>query len=334
MRRTACTLSIGALVAFLLSAPAAHAQARQAFEGALTSDTPATSSGYRLSIDYFDPANPQGKPYAVQQIVQTLHPGTRLDTSVPARCDASDAELMAQGESACPSSTRVGGGTLDADSGAAGGATPRVIQSRVTFFNAANTLILFTESTNAGNPPIRTSGRVLIGERTMTSEVPPVPGTPPPDPFLAIRKVRVSLDEVSAGSRAFIRTPATCPVARRWTTNGRFTYRDGQSQVALSSAACRRPDRWKPRIRALGIPVSCARRPFRARIRIGEHTALRRASVTIDGRLARRTRKKRFALRVNTRRLRTGRHRLTVTAVDLAGNRARRTFRVRRCSGN
>ena len=78
--------------------------------------------------------------------------------------------------------------------------------------------------------------------------VPPVPGSPPPDPFLAVKRVRVTLDsatrEVDGRTQAFITTPAVCPPARRWLAEASFAYRDGVTQTAASPpSACRRQDR-------------------------------------------------------------------------------------------
>ncbi len=315
----------------------AQAQSRQSFSGTFTAQKPSTSSGYRLSIDYLDPERPDGKPYAVERIVQRLHPGTRIDTSVPPRCTASDQQLMSQGEGACPPASRVGGGRLDADSGMGAGPVPRVIESRVVFFNADDELILFTESTNAGNPPIRTSGRVKVGPATLTSMVPPVPGTPPPDPFLALKRVRVALDpvtrEVNGRRQAFITTPAVCPRARRWLAEASFTYRDGVTQTAASPpSACRRPDRWRPRVRVRGVPRRrCAQRAFTARVLAVDHGGLRGVGVRLDGRRLRRTAARRQRVQVRVRHLRPGGHRLAVTAVDQTGNRATRAVRFKRC---
>ena len=326
-----------ALVTLMAGAPEAGAQSRQAFAGTFTTQQPSASSGYRLSIDYFDPQRPGGKPYAVERIVQRLHPGTQIDTSVPPRCEASDQQLVSQGEGACPPATRVGGGRLDADTGMAAGPVPRVIESRVAFFNAEDELILFTESTNAGDPPIRTSGRVKVGPATFTSTVPPVPGTPPPDPFLAVKRVRVTLDavtrDVDGRRRAFITTPAVCPPARRWLAEADFTYRDGVTQTAASApSACRRPDLWRPRVRVRGVPRRrCARRAFTARVLAVDHGGLRAVGVRLNGRRLRRAASKRQRVRVRVGRLRPGRHRLAVTAVDQTGNRGKRTVRFRRC---
>ena len=336
MRKTIIAATAAVLFA-TVSVAQAQVPNRQSFGGTFTTQETASSTGYRLSIDYFDPERPEGKPYAVERIVQRLHQGTRIDTAVPPRCDASDQQLMSQGEAACPGATRVGGGRLDADAGMGAGPVPRVIESRVVFFNAKDELILFTESTNAGNPPIRTSGRVKVGPATFTSMVPPVPGSPPPDSFLAVKRVRVILDPVTrvidGRTRAFITTPAVCPQARRWLAEGVFTYRDGVTQTAPSPPSpCRRPDLWRPRVRVRGVPRRrCARRSFVARVRAIDHGGLRRVRVALDGRRLRLGTRSRQRVRVPARGLRPGRHRLEVTAVDLAGNRTTRAVRFTRC---
>ena len=322
-------------VASLAIAPAAAGAARQSFAGTLTSTLPATSSGYRLAIDYVNPEDPNRKPYAVERVVQTLNAGARIDTSVPPRCEASDAELVAQGASACPASTRVGGGELAVDIGMGVGPLPRVIENRVTVFNADHELILFSESTNTEGRPVRTATRTRVSERTLTSQVPPIPAFPPPDPFLAIKRVRLELPALSRGTgarrRHFITTPSSCPASRAWTNTGTFTYRDGVTETVASRSPCVAADRRRPRIRVSGVPRRCARRDFTARVRIFERSRLRGASLRLDGRLLARTRRKRFSRRIRARRARAGVHRLTVTAVDAAGNRATRTARFSRC---
>src|SRR5439155_11352224 len=39
--------------------------------------------------------------------------GMRYDTSVPARCSATDVELQVRGPAACPAGSRIGGGTAE-----------------------------------------------------------------------------------------------------------------------------------------------------------------------------------------------------------------------------
>ena len=327
MRRA---LVITAALAATLPASASAAGPRQTFTGAFTSKTPGASSGYRLAIDYFNPADPQAKPPAVERVLQRLHEGSRLDTSAAPRCTASDAELVSQGAAACPANTQVGTGEIDADIGQAVGRFPRVIKTRVTVFNADQELILYAESTNAGDPPLRVPSRSAVGERTFTSEAPPIPAVSPSDPYLAIKRVRLDIHAVTAGGKALIRTPPACPAGGAWTTTGTFTYRDGVTETVSNGSPCTpgagrgSRDRWKPRIRFRGLRRGCA--STRVGVRIGEHNRLRRAVAWLDGRRVRSTRRKRFGVRILA-----GRHRLKVVAVDAAGNRARRAIRFRRC---
>ncbi|HEV2814389.1 MAG TPA: hypothetical protein VGW10_14130, partial [Solirubrobacteraceae bacterium] len=216
---------------------AAQSDSRQTFADIFTTTAPASATGLRLEIDYRDPANPGGKPYAVARILQALHPGTRIDTAVPPRCAASNEQLMAHGAAACPPETRVGGGELSVDTGS-DVPGPRVIENRVTFFNADDEIILFTESTNTSGAPIRTAGRTAVGDGSLTSTVPPVPAAPPPDPFLAILRVRVMLESYERNGRAFITTPPECPPGGMWTNRGTFTYRDGVEQTVASGTPC------------------------------------------------------------------------------------------------
>lgn len=346
-------------VIVLLGTSTAGAQSRQDYEGRFTTPTPGVSSGYDFSIAYRDPADPEGKPPAVATIVQELHEGTRIDTSVPPRCTASDPQLLAQGTAACPAATRVGGGVLEADTGTEGGPLPRVLVNEVTFFNADGELILFTQATNANGLPVRTSSRVPVGPRSFTSSVPPLPTSASSDPFLAIRRVTGQLDAITAGDRAFIRTPPTCPASRAWTNVGTFTYRDGVMQSDAGSSPCtptapqtaapgaappaaaapgrrrsvlvvsRRSasSRFMNRRRAIGIALRVDGRltSLRARmVRVG-------SSRTVAGAdLARVTRDRTLVLRRRSS-VRPGRYRVIVTARTALGRviRATRTVRLR-----
>ena len=86
-----------------------------------------------------------------------------------------------------------------------------------------------------------------------------------------------------------------------------------------------------PRVGAANVPRACAARDFRAQITAVTDTSVRRVTVSLDGRRIRSTTAGSFRVRVPVRRLRAGRHRLTVVATDAAGNRTRHTFRFRVC---
>jgi hypothetical protein len=104
-----------------------------------------------------------------------------------------------------------------------------------------------------------------------------------------------------------------------------------------------------PRVRIVGLPglrprptpgadgpppVSgvCTTRSFKARVRLRDRSGIRRVKVYVDGKLVRRTTRTRFSLRISIRGLRVGSHRLTVIALDRAGNRSVTRRRFGRCA--
>lgn len=231
--------SVAALAMAAVIAPAgalAGSDSRQTAEATFTTKRPGQSTGLRLSIDYRNPEDPSVKPPAVAKVITKLARGARLDTSVPKRCQVSDAELIAQGPGACPPGSRVGDGTISLDTGASG--PLRVVENDVTFFNDDDELIFLTESTNTPSV-VRAVVRAPVERRRFTAEVPPIPGVPPPDPFAAIKGVRVALDAVESGRRSYITTPSSCPSRGRWLNSVGFTYRDGVTQTRRSASPCR-----------------------------------------------------------------------------------------------
>lgn len=314
---------------------AAQAGSRQTAMATLDEHLPARSTGIRLAIDYVNPSDPKAKPPAVQKVVIKLARGAGMDTSVPARCEASDPDLMASGAGACPASSRVGGGELDLDSGIPGPA--QLLQNDVTLLNAKDELILLLESKNDRRS--RLVARAAIQGSTITSEVPPVPGGPP-DGFAAIKRVRLKLEPRSAGRgvrrRDYVSTPRSCPASRNWTNTVTFTYRDGVSQTVASTSPCSgtaRRDYKPPRIRVRGVPRRhCASHDFRARVRIAERwSGLRRAELRLDGRRLLGAKRKRFSRRIRIITLPRGHHRLVAIARDNAGNRSLKRVRFRTC---
>lgn len=215
---------------------------RQIYEAQLTSQAPASVTGLRQRITYLNPDDANGKPPAVAHVVFRLPQGARVDTTVPGQCGASELEFQLQGTEACPAASRVGSGALSADTGVAAGPFPRLIQTAVTFFNNRDELILFAQSTNTPGPPIRVVSRIEVRDGTFISSVPPLPGAPPPDPFIALKDVFNELDALEitrdGGSAAYLTTPETCPASGRWTITAAFTYRDGVKQTEQSTTPC------------------------------------------------------------------------------------------------
>lgn len=333
---SAAPLLIAAMAAGTAAPAGAGAQQRQDLSATFTSATPGTPTGLEETIDYFDPADPAAKPPAVQRVVLRFHPGTRIDTSVPERCTASDAELIARGPAACPARSRVGTGELDVDTGQAAGTVPRVIETRVTFLNDDGAIILHVQSTNS-TPQITLVSRGEVQSDAFVTQVPPLPGVSSSDPFLAIKRVRFDLDRIVANGRGYITTPPECPTGGSWTNRGTFTYRDGVTQVAEAASSCARTSGEgaapaPPRLRLRGVPRRrCARRGFRLRVSVRAAAGIEATTVHLDGRRIDRSSRRRFSVPVRARRLRPGRHRLVVRAVDREGTGAVARARFTRC---
>jgi hypothetical protein len=225
------------LLALMLTG-AAHAVSRQTASVRFTTTAPGSVTGVVWKLDYRNPEDPSGKPPAVARTIATFPVGTKFDTGAPVACRASDAELALEGGAACPAQSRVGTGALDVDSGSLVEAlVPRIIRNDVTNLSRPGQSILLTEATNTA-VHTRTVTRARVSGRTVTTDVPPLPGAPPPDPFLALKRFRLSVAPLTRAGRSYVRTPPTCPRSRTWTSTLVFEYRDGVRTVVKSSSPC------------------------------------------------------------------------------------------------
>jgi hypothetical protein len=100
----------------------------------------------------------------------------------------------------------------------------------------------------------------------------------------------------------------------------------GDPPCAFGPTACSPPE-----VHLSGLPVTCTKSDFTLRVRI-EHPASVRVRVRVDRKLLRRTRRKRFSVRIPARGLRPGLHRVRVLAVDRYGVEDEVVRRVRRCN--
>src|SRR2546423_4908168 len=75
----------------------------------LTATRPNAATGSHYRGSYHAAGDSAGKPPYMRRMTAYQPPGFRYDTSVPARCTASDLELEVRGAAACPAGRRVGG---------------------------------------------------------------------------------------------------------------------------------------------------------------------------------------------------------------------------------
>jgi hypothetical protein len=334
-----CT-AVGVVCAAIALAGAGPTRAatgsRQSAKSVFVEKRPGVPSGLAFDVDYVNPSDPGGKPPAVRTVDERLAPDARFDTAVPALCEASDAELTAMGESACPPGSKVGTGYIRIDTGFP--EPNRFFDVDVTFLNNTDQLIFLSTERKTG---ARVVSRATIDGGRLTSTAPPLPGTPPDGG--AIDVVHTRLDaisrEVGGVRRGYITTPSVCPRDGAWTNTLSFTYADGVTQTVTSRSPCTRPGARPgkgPRIHLRGVPRKrCASRGFTARVRIANGgSGLRRAVLSLDGRRLLTTGRSHFSRLIDAGRLKPGPHSVNVTALDRAGNRSVARSRFRSCRGD
>jgi hypothetical protein len=345
------------LVLLVAAAPASAQQqrARQSAQLALSTTDANAPTGARLDLQFRNESgDPNAKPHTIQSVTIDYPESTRFDFTVPERCDASDAQLAAGGAAACPPGSVVARGRLDTDSGSPG-AFPRYVENEITTFNGSNQgeLITLAESKN---PQTRMVSRARVVGARLVIEFPSVPGNPPPDPYLAYKRLLIAGQPITKDERTYLRTPPACPSSGAWTTRFAFTYRDGVTQRQEVAVPCRvtgeptfdsgigaptgEPvddpafvvprDRPAPRVR-LGRLDRCVRHAFVIRVRVNSESRLRHVVVKVDGKRVAVRRTSAFRVRVDVRKLRRGRHLLEVVARDRVGDLGQAQRRFRRC---
>lgn len=210
---------------------------RQSVRSKLTTKDPGSATGSMIEMRFADPANPEGKPYAVDKVKIRLARGMRFDHGALPQCTASDAELMARGEAACPSGSQVQSGHIVLDTG-----TPleaaRLMRFRTATFNSSGGFVSIGESEDLrfrGVVRSRTEGR------RVTVDYADAPGFGGPDSESAMKTMLTSGPALAPGGRPFLRTPRICPRSRSWTTRFTFIYHDGERQREKTRSPCRRP---------------------------------------------------------------------------------------------
>lgn len=214
---------------------AAPANSRQTAEARFVEGKPGVPTALTFAVDYRQPDDPNAKPPAVRTVIETLAAGARFDTSVPGRCTASDAQLMAQGEAACPADSKVGTGYIRIDTGFPD--PNRFIEVDVAFINNADQLIFVTTDRDSGAHVV---SRSRIEGGRLTSSAPPLPGTPPDGGALDVVSSRLDAiaRDVEGTPRAYITTPPECPPGGEWANSLSFTYADGVTEEVESRSPC------------------------------------------------------------------------------------------------
>lgn len=212
------------------------------FSLGLATQRPAAATAMTLDVVYKNPSDPNGKPSPLRKSVVEAPPGAVFDGGAVPACTASDDQLMAGGESACPGG-RVGTGTVSLTTGFGAPVDPFTVDA--VLLNGGDGIVeLFSDH--------RTGTRIAVGHARFTApntltEMPARNPGGPPDGESSVRHLDFRFDEVRGpGGRSFLSTPPSCPPSGTWTSRIAATLADGHTYTAASTTPCTRAFRASP----------------------------------------------------------------------------------------
>jgi hypothetical protein len=233
----------GALVAAALAAllPAAASAAvvtgpHQRVENTLTTKRTSTPTGFLYRATYHAANRPKERPPYMRKMQSWRPRGMRFDTSVPARCTASDVELAVRGAAACPKGSLLGRGTTTT---AFFGEFPSEVQMEM--FNNTREQIILVRSpglTSIARGRMRPDNSIVFESPTC---FPSTAGCPVDNTLQLGSRMKVPPYVKRAGGkvRTYARTPSRCPARGHWRTPIRFWWDDGSSETVVTKQPCR-----------------------------------------------------------------------------------------------
>jgi hypothetical protein len=242
--RSAALLALTA-ASFASASAVAEPTATVEYRDAFTTKRPGVPSGRVFHDEFFNASDRSAKPPPVQHVHVQLPHGARFNWRAVPLCTASDAQLMAEGESACPPGSKVGTEVFSFDTGVPG--PNRLVTNDIAFLNNKNELIILTRERQTGT---RVVVRGKLGRETLDFDLVPLPGTPP-DGGADKREDANYPVSIGPSGKAWLTTPRTCPRSRKWTFRVDYTFRNGEKVTRTSKSPCKRPRHKRRRFRSL-----------------------------------------------------------------------------------
>ena len=206
-------------------------KARVEYRDTFTTRTPGAPAGRIFDASIFDAADPDAKPPPLSHVRYEMPVGARFDTGAVQRCTASDAQIVAEGASACEPASKVGAGVVLIDSGLP--EPDRILTEDFTVFNGNGDVIAMSQDRENG---ARVVLHAKVSERAIDLDVPPLPGTPPDGG--ANRQEHFDYAAATGPGGAFLTTPPTCPADGAWVLRATWTFRNGEKVTRESRTPC------------------------------------------------------------------------------------------------
>jgi hypothetical protein len=204
-----------------------------------TTTRPNAPSGWRFRATYHAAGDPQGNPPYMRKMA-FYHPrGMRFDTTVPARCSASDAELAVNGPQSCPADSRLGTGTVVTSFL---GSYPSA--SNVELFNGPDQQVIVARTPGTWTivrSRMHPDGSVEYASPTCWPNFGSAPCAVD-NALQMMSSISVPPFTRSSGGqlRSYLTTPSRCPARGYWKTPIRWWWSDGSSETVVTRQPCRR----------------------------------------------------------------------------------------------
>jgi hypothetical protein len=212
-----------------------------------TSMHPNTPTGLSWSGSYHAAGDPKGNPPYLRRMVFYPPKGLRYDTSAPARCTATDAQLAVQGPDACPAASRIGGGKVE------GLFYVPFSQGSILFDHYKHDAIVLN-NTNEQIVLVHSEGYTVQRgtvhpdnsiEFNPTTCFPASPTGHCADDYILQLKSSTFLPRYTRTSggttRAYATTPPRCPRRGHWRTTVAFWWGNGATERVATTQPCKRP---------------------------------------------------------------------------------------------
>jgi hypothetical protein len=247
--RATALASLILLIAVISALGAAGAPAqpgdgpRENVDQRFTTTRPGTPTGLRFTASYHAAGESDGPPPVMKRMVVYPPPGLRYDTSVPARCTASDAALQLLGPDACPPGSQLGTGTVE-------GLLLVPFAHNVVFdhfkhdtylMNGVNEQIVLikSEGFSVVRGKIRRDGAMVWN---LPACFPRPPGGECADDHILQLKTtsRIAPYTKTSGGRvrSYAITPSTCPQRGYWRTTVRYWWANGSVDRVPTRQPC------------------------------------------------------------------------------------------------
>jgi hypothetical protein len=224
-RRRMGLLAVLAAASLAIAPSAIGSDQRAATLEAAFSPTASSGSAVDLHLTWADPGEPSAKPQQVKRLRLAFPVGTRIDTAGLTQCKATDKQVQAKGPSACPRSSRLGGGKSLATTGSS------QIHADVVLINARREIIVVVLVNKAVFAVYRDD--VTRSTVTVNFKLPAV---------ISLLDLQIHIPTHTSGRgskrRIYFRTPVYCPAGGAWDMTATSSYADGSTQDAHTAPSC------------------------------------------------------------------------------------------------